>query len=139
VVLRLPVVPRFDGEGGLPPITLPGGCDAQRAIGHILVAPILRRNDRVSPRERSFFPRSAAVLSEGDALLRARRRGLLSDPRREDPDEIARVTSFLRTQEERGQGERCGGRGRGNRPRYVSVEFRSTGIRAVVEEVEPVR
>jgi len=147
VVLRLPVVPRFDArEDFMGPLTSLREAAMLSGRSVTVLRCAIRVPDRngscFSPRERSFFQRSAAVLSEGDALLRARTPGvyyLILVER--DPDEIARVTEFLRTQQDEARGSDAEVEIEVEETVLdtLSVEFRSTGIRAVVEEAEPVR
>jgi CheY-like chemotaxis protein len=142
VTLRLPVVPRFDArEDFSVPLT------SLREAAMLSGRPIAvlgcnvgepgRNGSCFSPRERDFFQRAAAVLSEGDALIRTRSEGvyyLILVER--DPDEISRVMEFLRA-----------GTGVANTGIEVEEtvlgglpeECRGSGIQAVVEEAEPVR
>jgi CheY-like chemotaxis protein len=143
VTLRFPVAPRFDAREDFS-VPLTSLREAAMLSGRSIA--VLRcdlgepgRNGSCfSPRERDFFQRAAAVVSEGDALIRTRSEGayylILVE---KDPDEISRVMEFLRA----GAG--------GVSDTGVEVEetvlggltgeCRRTGIQAVVEEAEPVR
>ena len=145
VTLRLPVVPRFDAREDF---TVPLTSLREAAMLSGRSVAVLRcelgqpgRNgSSFSPRERNFFQRAAAVLSEGDAFLRTRSEGIYFLVLVErSSDEIARVMEFLRAHGDTGA------------PTDVEVEVEETildtidgesegaGLQAVVEEAEPVR
>jgi CheY-like chemotaxis protein len=145
VTLRFPVAPRFDAkEDFSAPFT--GLREAAMLSGRTVsvlrcdLGQPARNGSPFSPGEREFFQRAAAVLSEGDALIRTRSDGVYHLVLVErDHDEIARAADFL------------GGRADGARDAGVEVEIEEpvpdapveerggTGIRAVVEEAQPVR
>lgn len=145
VTLSLPVVPRFDAREDFS-VPLSSLREAAMLSGRSIA--VLRcdlgrpgRSESCfSPRESGFFQRAAAVLSEGDALIRTRSEGvyyLILVER--DPDEISRAMEFLRARS--GSASDTG----------VEVDVEETvlgalsgeccgaGIQAVVEEAEPVR
>jgi two-component system response regulator FixJ len=146
MTLVLPVLPRFDRrEDFTSPMTglREAAMLSGRAVSALkcVVAGPARTGSCFSREESEFFQRAAAVLSEGDALVRANAEGvyyLIVVER--DHDEIVHITNFLGNRgEPAAEAEELAEVAVGEIAMgSISTEESGRDLRAVVEDVEPV-